>query len=150
MTKKAEINIDVRCDAWPDMNARIERAALAALEGAKHGGELSIVLADDAFIQQLNKQYRSKDKPTNVLSFPQDHPDMLGDIILAHETIATEANDQNKSFENHVTHLIVHGVLHLLGLDHEDDKEADEMEALEIKILLHLGIKNPYETGDTP
>ena len=110
--------------------------------------ELSLVLADNDFIQKLNKEWRGKDKPTNVLSFPQDEPSMLGDVILAFETVQAEAQEQDKRFEDHATHLIVHGILHLLGHDHEEDQEAENMEALEIEILETLGIKNPYEITD--
>jgi len=115
--------------------------------------EISVVLCDDDFIQTLNKQYRGKDKPTNVLSFPQSNfnePDSLsdfvslGDIILAYQTIKHEAQEQNKSFQHHFIHLVTHGTLHLMGYDHEDSEEANEMEALEIVILNALGIKNPY------
>ena len=110
--------------------------------------ELSIVLADDDFVQELNREWRGKDKPTNVLSFPQDDPMMLGDVILAFETVQREADEQDKRFEDHTTHLVVHGLLHLLGHDHEEDDEAEIMESLEIEILKGLGIKNPYETQD--
>jgi probable rRNA maturation factor len=106
-------------------------------------GEISIVLADDDFVQNLNKQYRGKNKPTNVLSFPnEDEP--LGDVILAFETVAREAEEQGKTFRDHAAHLIVHGILHLMGYDHEDEGEADKMEAREAKILKKLGIANPY------
>ena len=116
--------------------------------------EITLTLTDDLAVQALNKAHRGKDKPTNVLSFPAYDPNdphvpgeviHLGDIVLAYETITHEAMEQNKSFEDHLTHLIVHGSLHLLGYDHEDDTEAQVMEALEIKILSTLGIKNPYE-----
>ena len=111
--------------------------------------ELSVVFSNDEQIQVLNKDYRGKDKPTNVLSFPQDGGEVpgllvLGDIILAYETIAREAEEQEKDFFDHLTHLIVHGVLHLLGYDHENDQEAEEMEALEVEILRILEVKNPY------
>ncbi len=111
--------------------------------------EISIVFANNSFIQDLNLRYREQDKPTNVLSFPQNEGENLGDIILALETITQEAQDQNKSLEHHVSHLIVHGTLHLLGHDHENEDEADDMEALEISVLETLGIKNPYETEDS-
>ena len=121
-------------------------------------GEISVVLADDAAIQPLNASYRGKDKPTNVLSFPQQEmhegrflkdkplpPSLLwGDIILAHETIAREAHEQGKTFDHHFTHLFIHGFLHLLGYDHERPEEGERMEALERGILEALGIKDPY------
>jgi probable rRNA maturation factor len=145
-----EIDISRHCSGWPDINECLENAIHKALHGAGHNkpSEISLVLADDAFVQSLNKTYRNKDKPTNVLSFQQE-PDSaphLGDIIMALETIQNEARAQNKSFNDHATHLTVHGTLHLLGFDHESDEEAEEMEALEVEILQNLGIKNPYET----
>ncbi|HOO81987.1 MAG TPA: rRNA maturation RNase YbeY [Alphaproteobacteria bacterium] len=109
------------------------------------GKELSLVLADNDFVQALNKEWRGKDKPTNVLSFPQDEPMLLGDIILAYETVRDEAKEQDKRFEDHATHLIVHGLLHLLGHDHIEEADAQIMESLEIEILRTLNIKNPYD-----
>lgn len=114
--------------------------------------EIAVVLADDDFIQRLNSQYRGKDKSTNVLSFPAasltpDNRSMtpeLGDIVLAIETIEKEAKEQAKTFRNHATHLLIHGFLHLLGHDHIEDKQAENMEKLEVKILKKLGIGNPY------
>lgn len=136
-----EIDIAAQSDLWPDVDMLIEKAVRAT----DVKGEVSIVLADNAFIQDLNKRYRHKDKPTNVLSFPQDEAGLLGDVILAYETIKDEADEHNKAFEDHLTHLIIHGVLHLTGHDHENDEDAAKMEALEIQILNDLGIKNPYE-----
>lgn len=118
--------------------------------------EVNIKLTNDAEVQILNRQYRGKDRPTNVLSFPammdeelQHLPDdfspILGDIALAYETIQREASEQEKTFQNHVSHLIVHGLLHLMGYDHETDSEAEEMEALEIDILKKQSIPNPYK-----
>lgn len=107
--------------------------------------DIAIVFSDDAQVQTLNRDFRGKDKTTNVLSFPSDAEDEWGDIILAYETIAREAHEQGKPFKAHLTHLIVHGVLHLLGYDHIEDDEAEEMEALEITILAQLAIDNPYE-----
>jgi probable rRNA maturation factor len=104
---------------------------------------LSIVLADDDFVQNLNKQYRGKDKPTNVLSFAGSD-NAMGDVILAYQTIILEAKEQNKDFSAHLAHLIIHGILHLQGFDHEDDQMAEKMEAEEIKILKKLGFSNPY------
>jgi probable rRNA maturation factor len=120
--------------------------------------EIAVVLADDAFIKTLNHTYRGKNKPTNVLSFPADeHIERriksltkgqkeyaLGDIVLALETIERECEEQQKSLRHHVLHLLVHGTLHLLGYDHEDDKQASQMEKKEIKILENLNVKNPY------
>jgi len=116
--------------------------------------ELTVTLTNDADIKILNRDYRAKDKPTNVLSFPMwdnmsEIPNgageiPLGDIIIAFETIAREAVEQEKSLANHFTHMLIHGFLHLLGYDHIIDKDAEKMEALEIKILKKLGIDNPY------
>ena len=113
--------------------------------------EMAVVLADNEFVQVLNNRYRGLDKPTNVLSFPADNQfntckvEQLGDIIIAYETVEYEAGDQGKSFENHFTHLVLHGLLHLLGYDHMEESEAEEMEQLERKILKDLGIEDPYE-----
>lgn len=113
--------------------------------------ELSLVLTDDASIREINAQWRNKDKPTNVLSFPAfeiaagDAPGaMLGDIIIARETVEREALEEQKTFDQHLHHMIVHGLLHLLGYDHEDEEEAEEMEGLEREILHALAIPDPY------
>ena len=107
--------------------------------------EVSLVLTDDTGIRQLNYDYRGKDAPTNVLSFPTiEAPGLLGDIILARETIMREAADKRVSFEHHFTHLIIHGLLHLLGHDHQSSAQAAKMEAIEISALEKLGIANPY------
>ena len=105
------------------------------------------MLSDDAQVRVLNRDYRNKDKATNVLSFPQSGP-LLGDIILARETIAREAREKGATFEAHLTHLILHGWLHLQGFDHQTDAEATEMEAIEIAALARLGIDNPYQVSD--
>lgn len=117
---------------------------------------LSLVLADDASVQALNHSYRGKNKPTNVLSFaaldsgaaphhlPAGMPLHLGDVILALETLKAEAREQGKSFKQHFTHLVVHGVLHLLGFDHERDQDARVMEELERNVLAGLGWPDPY------
>ncbi len=98
-------------------------------------GEISILLTDNKTIQKLNKQYRKKDSATNVLSFETGDSEILGDIILAFETIEKEAKEQEKAFENHLTHLIIHGILHLIGYDHIDDSDAEIMEEKERIIL---------------
>lgn len=147
-----DIEITIQHKEWPDMETILSMAVRKTLEHtevSEEKSEVSIVLADNDFVKQLNKTYRGKDRPTNVLSFPQNEDNILGDIILAYETIAEEANTQNKSFTDHAVHLTVHGFLHLLGLDHETEKEAQEMESVEIKILENMGIKNPYETKDS-
>jgi probable rRNA maturation factor len=122
-----------------------------ALSGARlaQDCELSVNFTDDAAIRELNAQWRGIDKPTNVLSFETPGPLAkrlaLGDIVIAHETVAREAEEQGKSFTAHLTHLIIHGFLHLIGYDHQSPREADEMEALERRIAAALGLSDPYE-----
>lgn len=145
-----EIDILREAGNWPSVEDVVQRAVGAAFEHTKIPGacEISIVLADNAFIQNLNRDYRGKDKPTNVLSFAQGDENFtgsLGDIVLAYETIERESIAQQKTFSDHLTHLLVHGFLHLLGHDHEEDSAAETMESVEIEILKTLGIKNPYE-----
>lgn len=143
------VECDILCEDsnWPNINDNVTsiiRTTLGHIHYT-HPCEVSIVLTNDEHIRTLNRDYRGKDKATNVLSFPQDEPEMLGDIIIALETIQREANEQNKSFDNHFTHMLVHGCLHLMGFDHITDDEAEEMETLEVQILKQLNIKNPYE-----
>lgn len=121
----------------------VEQACEAAFGSTKKNQEISIVLADDTFVRKLNRNFRGKDKPTNVLSFSGEG-EHLGDIVLARQTILREAKEQKKNPRDHAVHLIVHGMLHLAGHDHEQSKDASTMEALEIKILKKLGIANPY------
>ena len=137
--------------ALDDLQALAERAAEAALREAgfdpEEDVELSCLFSDDASVRKLNAQWRGMDKPTNVLSFPATGPGaelLLGDVVLAFETVAREAAAEDKPIRDHVSHLIVHGVLHLVGHDHEVDEEADTMEALEIRALDRLGLANPY------
>ncbi|MEO5324873.1 rRNA maturation RNase YbeY [Mesorhizobium sp. CC13] len=153
-----DIDLMVEAGAWAgedELRALVERAVPAALAEAgadmAQGVELSLVFTDDESIRRLNAEWRGKDKPTNVLSFPafpiapgDPLPPMLGDIVLASETVAREAAEEDKPLENHITHLIVHGLLHLLGYDHETDEEAEEMEALERRALARLAIPDPY------
>lgn len=122
------------------------------LKNSKNNFEIAVVLADDEFVKSLNKQYRDKNKPTNVLSFPAsslttDHQPLtteLGDIILALETIEKEAKEQHKTFRDHSKHLLVHGFLHLLEYDHISEDQAAIMENKEVKILKKLDVNNPY------
>ena len=139
--------------------AAIAESAFPQLAGFGRTVELSVRLTSDDQVRGLNAHWRGKDKPTNVLSFPMaaehelrngnfaEAELLLGDIILAHETCETEAADKCLSFENHATHLIVHGTLHLLGYDHINEGDAADMEAREIRALQRLGIANPYEVA---
>ena len=157
---------------WPDALDWEERAAeavaaalaltpFASLAQAAPLVEIAVRLTDDAEVQTLNRDFRGKDKPTNVLSFPQVQDDLLeglansddgeillGDIVLARETCAREAEEKAISIADHATHLIVHGTLHLVGYDHGDEASAGAMEALEVKALASLGIANPYADQD--
>jgi len=156
----APLNIEVsrNSESWPEaLDARAEEAVRAALAQSKAkvtgAAELSIVLTDDAEQQMLNRDWRGIDKATNVLSFPQIEPfgpvsGLLGDIILARETLVREADEQGVSFEDHFTHLMVHGFLHILGYDHIDEDEALVMEGLETQILATLGVADPYADSD--
>lgn len=151
-----DIDIFIEAGDWPaeaGLARLVDRAVAAAFAeaGVSGASELSVVFTDDAHIQALNAQWRGKDKPTNVLSFPafsvlkgDPLPPMLGDIVLASETVAREAALEDKPLENHITHLVIHGLLHLLGHDHETDAEADEMEAIERAALARLAIPDPY------
>jgi len=162
------VDTEVVADAWDadaDWGALAQAAVAAALSLTPNAGladapfavEVSVRLTDDAEVRTLNAAYRGKDKPTNVLSFPMVEPDLLdalsngddgetllGDIVLAAETVAREAADKGVDQRTHATHLIVHGTLHLLGYDHETDDEADHMEAIERDALALLGLPDPY------
>lgn len=158
----------LREDPWPDhdWDALADRAARTAIDLTPYGAliaapamvEISLRLTTDEEVHVLNRQYRQKDRPTNVLSFPMIQPDLidtvtqnsddgevlLGDIVLAHGVCAAEAEERGIAVEAHATHLIVHGLLHLLGYDHIDDREAEAMEGIEVQALSALGIANPY------
>jgi probable rRNA maturation factor len=146
------VSVLVHDECWKGLGPTVKRAVEAALAHCKvKKSAVTIVLSNDAEVKTLNRDYRGKNKPTNVLSFPngavEEGMKQLGDIILAYETIAREAQDQKKKLKDHVTHLTVHGVLHLLGFDHEIEKEAVAMERHEITILKRMGIANPYESA---
>jgi len=154
------IDISVESEGWnkvPNLEACVQRAAEAALlDNEAPPSEISVVLSDDEHLRELNKHHRGIDKPTNVLSFPSARskapagtPRLLGDIVIAFETVEREAAEESKPIENHLSHLVVHGVLHLLGYDHEDDEEAEMMEARERQILAKLGIPDPYAERGT-
>lgn len=153
MSKKQPIlNLVLVDDRWTSLVPVWESEISHALENAANvleqdfsKLEVSVVLSDDQQLHTLNKSYRQKDKPTNVLSFPSDIEDELGDIILAYETVMKEARDQNILPFDHTIHLIIHGFLHLLGYDHENEQDALEMETMETQILKTLDIADPYE-----
>ncbi|CZF77429.1 Endoribonuclease YbeY [Grimontia celer] len=120
-----------------------------AVKSFQEQAEVTIRLVDEFESQSLNRDYRGKDKPTNVLSFPFEAPpgvelDLLGDLIICRQVVEKEAEEQNKDLLAHWAHMVVHGSLHLLGYDHIDDEEAEEMESLEISIMNALGFDNPY------
>lgn len=145
MTK---IAVTVADKAWraqgPEFPAALRRAARAALKAGGRDGALTVLLADDARLEALNGQFRGKNKPTNVLSFPAGGGDYLGDIAIARGVTTREAREAGKTIHDHAIHLAVHGVLHLLGYDHETARQARVMEPLEIAILASLHIANPY------
>ncbi|WP_303697304.1 rRNA maturation RNase YbeY [Brevundimonas naejangsanensis] len=142
------IEVEIDSEGWtqamPEAAAVVERAAAAALGTIE--GDVVVLLADDAAVQDLNARFRDKDRPTNVLSFPAAESAFphLGDVVLGYAYCAAEATAQGKTLSDHLSHLVVHGVLHLLGRDHEDDAEAEEMEAEEREILAELGVADPY------
>ena len=144
------IEVELEDAAWtaalPDAAVVAERAATAALGGVE--GDVVVLLTDDATVRDLNARFRDKDRPTNVLSFPAaaSAAPHLGDLVLAFGVCAAEAQAQGKTLADHLSHLTVHGVLHLLGRDHEADGEAEEMEAEERSILASLGVADPYRT----
>jgi len=140
--------------------AAIAESAVPQLTASERPVELSVRLAGDAEVRALNSKWRGRDKATNVLSFPLANPDdlqhtnvrwrelLLGDIVLAHGICETEAAEKNVSVQDHATHLLVHGTLHLLGYDHQDDAAAAEMESREVRALARLGISDPYAVND--
>jgi probable rRNA maturation factor len=162
-----DLDISMEDQSWeetlPNIELVIRKSVLASLKKSETDTngrpvELSIVLTDNEQVQELNRDYRDQDKPTNVLSFPamecefpgklliEPGPLHLGDIVLAFGVVFEEAKDQDIAFEDHLTHLIVHGVLHLIGFDHMEDDMAEDMESLEIAILNDFGIANPYDS----
>lgn len=157
--RNQSLAIDIRLQSrrWrelPELRERVHAATEAALAVAAvrplPEAELSLLFTDDKRIRVINRDWRGFDKATNVLSFPAAPPEriatspVLGDIVLAYETLAREAESENKSMADHLSHLVIHGLLHLLGEDHETEAEAARMEGLEIAALARLGIANPY------
>lgn len=152
------IEVLVGSELWSSLDNVTELAEAAIAEAIRQaratlspGAEISILLCDDRFIRTLNAQWRGKDAATNVLSFPAPGDvataPALGDIAIAFETAAREAAEEGKSLKDHVSHLLAHGFLHLIGYDHEGDAEAAAMEQLERNILAALGIPDPYRTA---
>ena len=148
------IEIEVEDEAWiaalPDAATLVERAAPAALGAVE--GDVVILLTDDAAVHDLNARFRDRDQPTNVLSFPaaESAAPHLGDLVLAHGVCVAEAAAQGKTLADHLTHLTVHGVLHLLGRDHVDEAEAEAMEGEERTLLASLGVADPYRPHEPP
>jgi probable rRNA maturation factor len=159
MSEAFSVEVSIHCDTWlaacPEAEALAVAAARAALGRAAGGlpGILGLVLTDDAEQRGLNRTYRGRDAPTNVLSFaiadpavpaPVGSAVLLGDVVLAFATVEREAAEQHKPLADHLRHLVVHGVLHLLGFDHQSAAEAEVMEAREVEILANLGVPDPY------
>jgi probable rRNA maturation factor len=149
------VDIAVRAPLWGSVRGvrpMLQRAVAVAAAHARVGeAEFAVVLTDDAAIRTLNRRWRKRDRPTNVLSFPAPPEPagasgrrLLGDVVIAYETTTREAAAEGKPLKNHVSHLAVHGFLHLLGYDHESEEEAQEMEGLERAILSTLGIPDPF------
>ena len=163
-----EVEVSVLDRQWRDDLPSADRVARRAAETAlrraaaaelRRPNELSVVLADDARVRELNRDYRGRDAATNVLAFANlddpaaaspGAPVLLGDVVLARQTLLREAAAQGKSPADHLSHLVVHGVLHLLGFDHQQDDEARCMENLEILVLADLGVSNPYVERPLP
>ncbi len=154
------VDILIESEAWrmlPEAADIVQRAIAATSKVGVHrrNAELSVLLCDDKTIARLNGRWRGQEKPTNVLSFPalvqgaaRDEKIPLGDIAIAYETVAREAEESGKTVSNHLSHLVVHGFLHLLGYDHHMDDEAERMECLERDILARIGVADPYAACD--
>ncbi|MCL1123823.1 rRNA maturation RNase YbeY [Shewanella surugensis] len=152
MSLELILDRQVAIDETPDLPNQTSLALWVntVLDGRMEEAELTIRIVGNEESQQLNFDYRGKDKPTNVLSFPFEAPPeielpLLGDLIICAPVVAQEANAQNKTLQAHWAHMVVHGCLHLLGYDHIDDAEAEEMESLETQIITQLGFANPYQ-----
>ena len=151
-TSPPHIDIQVQSPLWnaQPLAEQTIREAISAAAGAlsTEGGEVSILLTDDSEIARLNRDWRGIDKPTNVLSFPASRvgqgDKLLGDIVIAYETLERESTDESRDFLHHLAHLAVHGFLHLIGFDHETDAQAEEMEGLESRIMMRLNMPDPY------
>ncbi|MES9967011.1 MAG: rRNA maturation RNase YbeY [Sedimenticola sp.] len=135
-------------------DGQFQRWIAAALAGRRDSAELTIRIVDETESHELNLQYRGKDRPTNVLSFPFEAPevvesDLLGDLVICAPVVAREAEEQGKTLEAHWAHMVVHGALHLLGFDHQNEQEAEEMEGLEREIIEVMGYPDPYHAERT-
>lgn len=149
MSYFVDLQVEIDDNDLPD-EAQFNQWVEAALTGRKDEAELCIRLVDPEESRELNHQYRGKDKSTNVLSFPFEVPDdiplnLLGDLVICAEVVRREAEEQNKPLHNHWAHMVVHGTLHLIGYDHINDEDAEEMEQLEREILAQLDIPDPYK-----
>jgi probable rRNA maturation factor len=149
MTSITLVIEDEKWRAVRGLQARLKRAAALALSSARRKGALTILLSNDRKLRTLNRDFRGRDKPTNVLSFPSDAEGYLGDIAIAYGVTSKEARASGKKLVDHATHLGVHGVLHLIGYDHERPRDAKIMEPLEVRILGKLKIADPY-AADRP
>ncbi len=157
------LDVSVDDDAWTalDVDALAERCAKTLIATAPAGlrpGEIAILFTNNDAVRELNATWRGKDRPTNVLSFPAvdelalppDIPQPLGDVVLAFGVCAAEAAEKGVSIQDHASHLVIHGFLHLIGYDHQGEDEAEVMEDLERRLLLDLGIADPYTDRDRP
>lgn len=159
------VTVALRCAAWARDLPRVEHFAARVVGavladrriGVRRPAEVSVVFADDRFVRRLNRDHRGKDRPTNVLSFPlgpaasraaNGAPVLLGDVVLSYRTVRREARAENKSFDRHAAHLLVHGTLHLLGFDHLRAGAARVMEGHEVRILARLGVPDPYRAAN--
>jgi probable rRNA maturation factor len=148
------VDIQIESALWdeqPEAESTVRAAIAAAAAHSTSGGEVSILLTDDSAVRVLNREWREIDKATNVLSFPAPEAlskgaaGILGDIVIAYETLKRESADEHRDFLHHLTHLTVHGYLHLVGYDHQDDAQANEMEALESKIMTRMQLPDPWQ-----
>jgi probable rRNA maturation factor len=152
MTVRIDVQIGGTRSGLPDV-ARFRHWARSALAGRRRSAELSIRIVDAAESRALNRRYRGKDQPTNVLAFPADLPpelglSLLGDLVICREVVEAEAAAQAKPLDAHWAHMVIHGTLHLMGFDHGTADEAAAMEAIEAEILAEIGWPNPYEARD--
>lgn len=150
MTYRIDIEVNSKSEQIPAVEKMELWVSTALHSDELQEAEVSIYIVDEDESHELNHQYRGKDKPTNVLSFPADIPDevgvpLLGDLVVCAPVVEAEAKEQGKTLEAHWAHMLIHGTLHLLGFDHIEDDEAEVMEALEKRLLAQLGFPNPYE-----